>query len=108
MKDEQITTQSQPPLTTSKDLQDIPLLVMAIHHADIIDEKKAWFNNPIEAKEADVVGSWFALLIAGQIGLFIAMDVNVYRKQGGNALRIMRERMKRRNTMKEEKVDKEV
>ena len=107
-KDEHIATQMQPPFIPLKGLTGLPPLVLILRlsqRPDISDEKKEWFKKPVEAKEAEVVGSWFALMIAGQIGLIIAMDVNTYRRHGRRAFRIMRgwwrRRQRRRRNVKD-------
>jgi Ca2+/Na+ antiporter len=54
---------------------------------EISKEKKEWFKNPSEAKYAAVVGSWFVLFLIAEAILFIAMDINVYRRQFRQAWR---------------------
>ena len=49
---------------------------------DISQEKKEWFKKLVEAKAAEVVGAWFAFLIAGEIVLFIVLDINLVHEQG--------------------------
>ena len=105
-KEEEITTQTQRP-DARRVPKDLPLVAMILHQAKppISDEKKEWFKKPVEAKAAEVVGSWFALLIAGQLGLIIAMDVNVYRRQIRRAIRTIR-RWKRKRKIKNDEENK--
>ena len=73
--------------TTSRLPKDLPLAdyfqQMFIHTMD--DEKKEYYKKPVEAKMAEVVGSWFSIFIAMEIALFIVMDIDVYKChiQGG-------------------------
>ena len=107
MKEQEITTQTQLPVTPNgpKGLPPLVNILRQSQPADISHEKKAWFKKPVDAKAAEFVFTWFAMLIAGLIGVIIAMDVNVYRKQGRRAFNIMRRWIGRRKIKNEEEIE---
>ena len=77
-------TDHQESNSTVPDLKDgLPLASILRHSVppDIDDDKSAWVKAPVEAESAEVVGSWFALLIAGEIAFILALDINVCRQQ---------------------------
>ena len=79
---DEVTTDSV--VNASKKLLPLVMILCQSHPANI-SKGREWYKKPVEAKAAEAVGSLYALLIVAEIGLFIAMDVNVLRVHGRRA-----------------------